>query len=102
MRFSAVILTAGAMSAISGVSAQSSNGVGELRARSAKDLLHLAIRSLDDEQADAVFARYLELNERNEESSSIFKRDIKCPYCSIKVPKEYAPMLAAHIKQHTK
>ncbi|VUC30070.1 unnamed protein product [Clonostachys rosea] len=83
MHFSTLLLALSAINAISGHSLADSNAVG-LRARSAKGLLHHLVRSLDEEDAKEIFARYdeLSLGERDdEEFSSLQKRDYTCPHC---------------------
>ncbi|VUC29784.1 unnamed protein product [Clonostachys rosea] len=108
MHFSALVIATGLMSALSGVSAhRHGDGVGRLGARSSKEILHLALRSLDNDQADAIVARYYEesgLAERDfgdDEVSNLFTRNPKCPYCGVQLSASNGDM-ADHIAQYHK
>uniref|UniRef100_A0A8H7MY00 Uncharacterized protein n=1 Tax=Bionectria ochroleuca TaxID=29856 RepID=A0A8H7MY00_BIOOC len=88
MHFSDLFIATGIdlMSALSDVSADQGDGVARLGARSSKQILALALRSIDNDQADAIVARYYQesgLAERDlgdELVPNLFIRP-KCSYC---------------------
>ncbi|CAG9982614.1 unnamed protein product [Clonostachys byssicola] len=88
MHFSALIIATGLMSALSGVSAHGhGDGVARLGARSSKQILHMALRSINNDEADAIVARYYEeagLAERDfgdDLVSNLMTRNPQCPIC---------------------
>lgn len=70
---------------MSGVSAHQPDGVAHLRARSSKQILALALRSIDNDEADAIVARYyseaLAKRDFGDELVSNLVTRAACPYC---------------------
>ncbi|CAH0056004.1 unnamed protein product [Clonostachys solani] len=103
MRSAALALALGALSAVAPVSGDSSNGAG-LAARSEDELLHLPARSLDGEEANAVFARDHEHDieerdlEERDETPKLFGRDYTCPHCGERLTT--VGKLQEHVAEH--
>ncbi|CAG9968620.1 unnamed protein product [Clonostachys byssicola] len=92
MRFTPLILLASALSAVAAMTSPAGNA---LKARSSKQLLHMLVRNLDEEEAVAVIARYNELSEREADNHLERRGGARCQRCNRVFPNSAA--LIAHM-----